>query len=148
MVSKLLIFMNNLLTALLLALAVAAHAQTTNITALRITTVTNGVTDQVNITLSAREAEGFLLNYAKDVQTALQLTNPVPTLQTSIKATVNSLLLNPLSEQARANDRKTNLVDLLFLNLPALWDTVLTSQQRSDIKAIANATNVTAVINP
>lgn len=122
----------------------AAFGQSSNLVqALRLTFTDNlGVTNNTSITLTTREAEGFFINYLKDVQTAVQQTNAPPTFQNSIRGTVQTMLLNPLAEQARANERKTNRIDTLFLLLPSLWDSVLTSQQRADLKALAAAPNV------
>lgn len=128
--------------AILLLSVIAVAAQTTNITSIRITTVTNGVTDQVSITLSAREQDGFLLNWVKDYQAAVQQTNTAPTLAQSIRNTTSTLLLKPLSDQSRANDQKTNQVDLFWIYGSSLWDDVLTSQQRQAIRDIVSSPNV------
>lgn len=131
-----------ILSILVFVGTLTAQAQTTNVTVIRYTYDVNGITNNTTENLSQRESDGFVINFNKDVQTALQLTNPPPTFQNSIKQTGKTFLLTPLAEQARANDRKTNKVDLLFLYGPAFWDSILTSQQRQALKDIASAPNV------
>jgi hypothetical protein len=83
------------------------------------------------------------------VQTAQQLTNPVPTFQNSIRGTTRTFLLRPLADQAKADEWKTNKLDLLFLYGPALRNAnIFTAQQRTDLKAIATAPNVATNLPP
>lgn len=122
----------------LFALAATAQAQTTNVTSLRLTYNEGTTTNNTTITINPRESEGFLINFRKDTLVALQLTNPPPTFQNSIRGTAQTFLLNPLADQARAEERRTNKVDVFIANIGSYWEG-LSAAQKQAIKDVANA---------
>jgi non-homologous end joining protein Ku len=133
-----------LLTIGLIAAALSANAQSSNtVQAIRLT-YTDGVgaTNNTTINVSAREAEGFLLNFNKDLMVAIQQTNTPPTFQQSIRGAVNTVLLAPLAQQARADERKQAKVEAFVPLIGELWDS-MTAQERSQLTTLANkyATN-------
>lgn len=129
---------SKLVLPLLFLLAVSAQAQSTNVTALRLTFNEGNTTNNTTITINPRESEGFLINFRKDALVAIQLTNPPPTFQNSIRGTAQTFLLNPLADQARADERRTNKVDVFIANIGSYWEG-LSSAQKQSIKDIANA---------
>lgn len=125
-------------TIAFLALAVSAQAQTTNtVQAIRLTfTDEAGATNNTTISVAAKEAAGFALNFAKDQMTAQQLTNPAPTFQQSIRSTVNLVLLKEMARQANNDERKQAKVEAFVPLIGDLWDS-LTSQERNQLAAMA-----------
>lgn len=127
-----------------LALAVTTQAQSSNLVqSIRLTFVNEaGATNNTTINLTAREAEGFVLNFNKDVIVAQQQTNTPPTFQTSIRQTTQQVLLNTLAQQARADERKQAKVEAFVPLIGVLWDD-LTIQEKNQLTTMANkyATN-------
>jgi hypothetical protein len=130
---------------ILAATLITLQAQSSNLVqSLRLTfTDEVGATNNTSINLDANEAQGFFLNYIKDIQSALQLTNPVPTFQNSIRQTTRAFLLRPLADQAKADEWKTNKIDAMFIRGVELRNAgVFTQAQLQALKDIAKATNV------
>lgn len=132
-----------ILSALFLTLAFSANAQSTNITSVRVTAVTNGVTEQISINLSQKQIDGFLMALSLEYQKAAAETNPPPTLNAATKNIVDDLLLKVLAAQAGANEQKTNKTKLLWQYGSLMWDNdIFTGPQKTDIKALLNSANV------
>lgn len=136
--------MKKLIVILILS-ASSAYAQSTNLVAsLRLTFFDEaGVSQNTSINLDADESQGFFLNFVKDKQTAVQQTNTVPTFQNSIRGTTRTLLLKPLTDQAQADEWKTNKLDLLFTYGTVLRNNkIFTPSQLQSLRDVVNASNV------
>jgi hypothetical protein len=130
---------------LILFTLVTSFAQSSNVVqSIRLTfTDEVGVTNNTSINLDADEAQGFFLAFLKDKLVAQQATNLVPTFQNSIRGTTRDLLLKPLAAQAKADDWKTNKLDLLFVYGPLLRNSnIFTGAQITTLKSVVNAPNV------
>jgi hypothetical protein len=142
--------MKKLLLIAVLSLLTTKAQSTNTVLSLRLTfTDEVGVTNNTSINIDENEAMGFLLGFDKDKMTALQLTNPVPTFQNSIRATTRTYLLKILEQQALANEAKTNKLDILW-NFGSVLQAnkVFTPAQKTALRDIAQSTNVTSALTP
>lgn len=113
----------------LFALGLSARAQTV---AIRITVDTTNV---FNISAPARHVQGLQLAWQRDIQTAIQLTNTLPTWPQSV---TNEILtrLSSLTTQAIADELKTNQITRFIP--PDVWVLLSTAQQ----------TNILGILKP